>query len=273
MLAHMLGGRTYRSSARMARLAVISFSFFALAAPAAHATLRVWNYNDPTGDPTPTNYQLIRVSDQFTFPFTLGEGVDRSFGVAPKPDGTPESYVIQALPSTGWHVADIKCVGRGFPGEFTIDIPNGRVTAVHQDKTHEQTCTFTNSNAPPGSVQAGSGTSGVSPSVPSSEISRVTLPKGPAVVHVSAGRGFATAKVRLSRRSVVRCQLMRGKRVLASKRVTHSAGTYPCTVRLGSRTRRALRAQGLKKTTLTLKVVVAADKATHVFRYRVIVKL
>ena len=70
----------------------------------------------------------------------------------------------------------------------------------------------------------------------------------------------------------MRCQLLRGKRVLGTKRVRHRAGTYPCTVRLSSRTRHTFLAQGLKKTTLTLKVVVAAGKATHVFRYRVIVK-
>jgi hypothetical protein len=269
MFTRTLGGRKYRSPARMARLAVISFSFFAFAAPAAHATLRVVNHNDPAGDPTLITYQITR-SDGTAFPqFSLGDGINKSFGVR-----GGYSYVIQALPPAGWHVAAIECVGKGFAGEFTYDVPNGRVTTVHQDATHEQTCAFTNSNAAPATSggQAGGGTSSVSPSVPSSEVSKVSLPKGPAVVRVRGGRGFATANVRLSRRSVVRCELLRGKRVLASKRVTHRAGTYPCTARLSSRTRHALRAQGLKKATLTLKVVVAAGKATHVFRYRVIVK-
>jgi hypothetical protein len=266
----MLGGRTYRSLARMARLAVITFSFFALAAPAAHATLRVANYNDPTGDPTQITYRLTR-SDGTVFPtFTLGDGINRSFGVA-----TGFTYTLQMV-SPGWQAENIQCAGLS-QSDFTVDKVHNQVTMVHgtaPGQDVEQTCTFTNGRvSSTGGTGGGSPSSGVSPSVPASELPRVTLPRGPAVVHVSAGRGFATAKVRLSRRSVVRCQLMRGKRVLASKRVTHSAGTYPCTVRLSSRTRRALRAQGLKKTTLTLKVVVAAGKATHVFRYRVIVKL
>lgn len=268
MLTRTLGGRRYRSLARMARLAVISFSLFAFAAPAAHATMRVWNYNDPKGDSTQITYRLTRSDGTVFAPFTLGDGIDRSFGVA-----TGFTYTLQALLPQGWQTEDITCVGLN-QSDFTIDKAHSQVTMVHgtaPGQDVEQTCTFTNGRV--SGTGGGPPSSGVSPPVPPSELPRVTLPTGPAVVHVAAGRGFATARVRLSRRSVVRCQLLRGKRVLATKQVTHRAGTYPCTVRLSSRTRRALRAQGLKKTTLTLKVVVAAGKATHVFRYRVIVKL
>jgi hypothetical protein len=253
----------------MAPLAVVTFTLFVLTAPAAHATLRIWNYNDPSGDPTKITYRMTR-SDGTVFPtFTLGDGIDRSFGVL-----TGYAYTVQALLPAGWQAETIKCLGLN-ESDFTIDKAHATVTLVHgtgPNQTIEQTCTFTNGRVP-SSGATGPASSGVAPTVPQSEVSRVTLPKGPAVVHVRAGRGFATANVRLTRRSVIRCQLLRGTRILGTKRVTHSAGTYPVTVALTSRARRSLRAQGLKKATLTLKVVVVAGKATHVFRYRVIVRL
>jgi len=265
MVTGAFGGRLLRSSDGIARLAVLSVTFFALAAPAAHATLRVANHNDPAGDPTLMTYRLLASGSPTPIvpDFALADGADRSFGVAA---GT---YTFQALLPSGWQVAAIQCLGRGFPGEFTIDVPNGRVTAVHQDKTHEQTCAFTNRRV----SGSGGGGSGVAPSVPPSEVAKVVLPKGPALVRVRAGRGFASATVRITRRSVIRCQLLRGTHVVGTTRVTHSPGTYTVRVALTRSSLRALRGRGLKRTTLTLKVVVVAGKATHVFRYRALVRL
>lgn len=268
MLTRTFGGGGPRPPARIARLAVLSLTFFALAAPGAQATLRVVNHNDPAGDPTLMTYRLLKApgTTPYVPDFTLADGADRSFGVIA---GT---YTFQALLPSGWQVAAITCVGRGFAGEFTIDVANGRVTAIHQDKTHEQTCAFTNRRVPASGGQTPP-SSAVSPSVPPSEVSKVTLPKGPALLRVRAGRAFVSATIRISRRSVIRCQLLRGTRVVGTARVVHKPGTYAVPVRLNPRSRRELRARGLKQTILTLKVVVVAGKATHVFRYRALVRL
>jgi hypothetical protein len=261
-------GRSTRRSAGMMRLAVLSATMFALAAPSAHATLRVVNHNDPAGDPTLMGYRLLQPPSPTPLvpDFQLADGASRSFGV------TPGTYTLQALPPAGWHVAAIQCVGRNHAGEFTIDVANGSVTAVHEDKTHEQTCTFTNSrvstspSVPPPSA--------ISPSVPPSEVSRVKLPTGPALLRVKVGRGFASATVRITRRSVIKCQLLRGTHVVGTSRVTHRPETYSVRVALSSRQMRLLRRAGLKRVVLTLKVVTVADnKATHVFRYRALVRL
>jgi hypothetical protein len=268
MLCSAFNGGMLRRSVRVARLAVLSAMLLAFAAPSAHATLRVVNHNDPAGDPTLITYRLLQPPS--TTPlvpdFQLADHADRSFGVGP---GT---YVFQALLPDRWHVTDIQCVGRGFAGEFAIDIPNGRVTAVHQDKTHEQTCTFTNSRVASSSTSPPS--SGISPSVPPSEAAKVKLPTGPALLRVKVGVGFAAATVRVTQRSVIRCQLLRGTRVVGTARVTHRPGTYSVRVDITRRQLRAMRHRGLKRITLTLKVVtVGANKATHVFRYRALVRL
>jgi hypothetical protein len=271
MLTGAPGGRLHRSPARIARLAVLCFTFFAVMAPGAHATLRVVNHNDPAGDPTLITYRLSTPERSPLVPdFTLGDGASTSFGV--DPDIYGHTFIIQALPPTGWKVEAIQCLGSGFAGEFTYDLANGRVTTVHQDKSHEQTCSFTNGRV----SSSGGGSpppSGISPSVLPSEASKVSVPKGPALLRVRVGRGFASATVRITRRSVIRCQLLRGTRVVGSARVVHNAGTYVVRVALNPRSRRQLRARGLKQTTLTLKVVVVAGKATHVFRYRALVRL
>jgi hypothetical protein len=268
MQSGAVSGRMSRQSARVMRLAVLSATIFALAAPSAHATLRVVSHNDPAGDPTLMTYRLLQPPNPNPLvpDFTLADGASRSFGV------NPGTYVFQAVPPAGWHVTAIQCVGRNHPGEFTIDVPNARVTAVHEDKAHEQTCTFTSSKVVGSS--SGPPSSGISPSVPPSEASKVKLPTGPALLRVRVGRGFASATVRVTRRSVIRCQLLRGRRVVGTARVTHQPGAYTIRVAVTRRQLRAMRRQGLKRVTLTLKVVTVADnKATHVFRYRVLVRL
>jgi hypothetical protein len=258
-----------RLPVRIALLAVVSLACFAAAAPGARATLRVVNHNDPAGDPTLIAYRLLSSGEPIpSVPdFTLGDGADTSFGV------NPGTYTFQALPPSGWQVAAIECVGRDFAGEFAIDVANGRVTAVHQDNTHEQTCAFTNRR-----VLASDGqtppSSSVSPAVPASEQSKVVLPQGPALLGVRAGRGFASATVRITRRSEIRCQLLRrGTRVVGAARVVRRPGTHVVRVALKPRIRRRLRARGLERVTLTLRVVVTDKKAKHVFRFRALVRL
>ena len=100
------------------------------------------------------------------------------------------------------------------------------------------------------------------------------LPRGAALVKVSVGRRFATATVRITQRSVIKAQLLHGKLVVGTKRVTHKPGTYPVKVTLSSKSRRQLVHRGLKRATFTLRVAVTGSNgATKVFRYRVLVRL
>jgi hypothetical protein len=266
MLRGNLGGRSHRSTGRIARLAVLSVTSFALAAPAAHATLRIWNENEPAGDPTLITYRLSTPTrPQFGPDFQLGPHANTSFGVDPTIYGT--TYYVQALPLTGWRVKAIECVGSS-GSSYTTDVANGRVTLIHPPHA-EQTCTFTNSRLP----GSGSASSAISPTVPGSEISKVVLPRGPALLGVRVGRGFATATVRLTRRSVIKAQLLWHGHVVGSARATHNAGTPTLRVALKRSSWRTLRARGLKRATFTLRVVVVAGKATKVFRYRALLRL
>jgi hypothetical protein len=269
MSSSAFNGHTSRRSVRIARSAVLSAMLLAFAAPSAHATLRVVNQNDPAGDPTLITYRLLQPPS--TTPlvpdFQLGDAGYRSFGVKP---GT---YVIQAnIQPTGWHVVGIECVGGPNPNDFVKDVANGRVTVTHEAGA-EQTCTFKNSRVAGSGSSSSPQSSPISPIVPPSELPKVTLPKGPALVRVTAGRGFATATVRITRRSVIRCQLLRGQHVVGSARVTHSAGTYTVRIDLTKRYLRFLRQHHRKRQLLTLRVVTTAGKATHVFRYRVLVRV
>jgi hypothetical protein len=234
------------------------------AAPAAQATLRVVNHIEPAGDPTAITYRLSSTTQSPLVPdFALVDGEYKSFGPVP---GT---YIVQALVPAGWQVGDIQCVGP-IPANFAIDIPNGRVTIVHTQNA-EQTCAFTNRRAATSSGQP-PGT-GVAPFVPSSEVSKVALPKKPALLRVRSGRRYASATVRISRRSVIKAQLLSGKRVIGTTRVVHKAGTYVVRVNVSRRQAARLRTGGRTRATLTLKVVVVANKTTSVFRYRAIVRL
>jgi hypothetical protein len=265
MRIRTFSGRLHRSPARIALLAVLGLTFIAATAPSARATVRVVNHDDPAGDPTAITYRLSSTLQPLVVPdFALVDGEYRSFGL------NPGTYTVQALVPAGWQVGDIQCVGPN-PSEFTIDVANGRVTMVHNQGA-EQTCSFTTRRVPASGGQAPP-SSGVSPSVPTSEQSKVALPKGPALLRVRTGRGFASATVRIARRSVIRCSLVSGTRVVGTKRVVHKAGTYVVRVALNPRSRRQLRARGLKQTTLTLRVAVVAGKATHVFRFRALVRL
>jgi hypothetical protein len=182
------------------------------------------------------------------------------------------------VPPAGWQVTDIQCLNRfrpANPGEFTIDVTNGQATVVH-GATDDQYCAFTNRKISPSGSGGGSGSgqgaaSGISPTVPGGP---GTLAKGPAVLRVASGLRFARATVRISRKSLIKAQLLKGERVVGSKRVTHRAGTHVVKVSLTRKAWRRFKRQGLKRVTLTLKiVVVGSNRSTKVFRYGVIVRL
>jgi hypothetical protein len=275
-----LSGRLRRRADRIGTLTASILLMTAVAAPSAQATLRIINHNDPAGDPTLITYRLSTPQRSPLIPdFQLPDEqcqlpkdashCGTSFGVDPTVYGT--TYIVQALVAPGWRTEAIECIGQGFPGEFTKDVANGRVTLVHQNKSAEQTCAFTNGRIAGSGGQASS--SGVSPTVPVSEASKVTVPRGPALVGIRVGRGFAAATVRVTRRSVIKCQLLSGKKVVGTARVVRDAGTKTVRVTLRQKTWRFFRARGLKRKMFTLKVTIVAGKATHVFRHRVLVKL
>ena len=257
---------------------------FAVAPSVASATLRVANHNDPAGDPAVTTYRITN-GPGGTFPenftFQLGDGANTSFGPG------PSTYTIQALPPAGWGVADIQCVGAS-PAVFQIDIPNGRVSVSHT-QTAEDTCSFTNrrlgagGGAAPGQAGGSSGASsvvapgtGVAATPAADELSKVTLPKKAALLRVTSGRRFATARVRLTRASVIRAQLLwRKTKVAGSVRLVRQAGTHDVKVQITTAMRRQMQRTGLKRAPLTLKVVVVprSGGAAQVLRFGVRVLL
>jgi hypothetical protein len=100
---------------------------------------------------------------------------------------------------------------------------------------------------------------------------RVAMPRKPALLRVTTGRGFAEATVRLMRRSVITGRLLRGgTRIVGTRRVVARAGTHVVRVSLKRKVRRQLRRRGVERARLTLRIaVVAGSGATLVFRYRV----
>jgi hypothetical protein len=240
---------------------LVAIAFAVTAAPAS-ATVEIHSHNDPAGDPTAIAYHLVRPAPLTPVDFTLRDGEYKGFGPF---EGT---VVIQAVVPTGWTVADIQCTGPN-PAEFTIDVPNGRVTMQH-GASEDQICSFTNRHGP----ASGGGSSGVTPAPSQGSQPGQPLPLGPALLGVKIGRGYAAATVRITRRSVIKTQLLRGKRVVGTSRVVRKAGVYDVTVSIDPKLSRSLRHQGRKRVQLTLKVVVAPiGGLTRVYRYRVLVRL
>ncbi|HEY7621400.1 MAG TPA: hypothetical protein VH834_16590 [Solirubrobacteraceae bacterium] len=276
-------GRHGRRPDRIATLTVAILLLMGVAAPSANATLRVINHNDPAGDPTSIMYRLSTPDRNPLIPdFPLpdeqcvlpqdAEHCGASFGVDPTRYGT--TYTIQMV-TQGWRTEDIQCIGVGAPGEFTKDLANNKVTVQHNNSTYEQTCAFTNVKISGSGSGSGSsqGSTGLSPSIPASEVSKVSLPRGAALVGVRVGRGWAAASVRITRHSVIKAQLLDGKTVVGTARVVRNAGTRTVRVTLKQKAWRSLRARGLKRRTFTLRVTVVAGKTTKVFRHRVLVRL
>jgi hypothetical protein len=258
----------------MLLLATLVVAFMAAMAPKASATLEIQSYNDPAGDPTRITYRLFAGGPEPLIPdFTLGDGERTSFG--PDPNVYGHSYTFQALPRAGWKVADIQCVTYMGTGAFAYDIANGRVTITH-DVGQDHFCAFTNRktsvSGSGGGAGGSTGSTGVSPTVPGA----LTNPrsKAPALLRVRGGRRFASATIRIARKSRIKVQLRKGKRVVGTTRVTRKAGTHVIKVALRKKFRRRYQRQGRKRVTFNLRVVVVgSNRATKVFSSGVIVRL
>jgi hypothetical protein len=264
---------------RILLVAVLVLAFTGAMAPSAWATLEIQSYNDPAGDPTVMTYRLLKGDGQpagggVPDPFPLIPAERKSFG---PPAGT---FIWKALPPAGWKVSAIACqrVTPGTnvpqpprPGEFQVDLANSQVTIDH-GKDEDQYCAFTNQRIS-GSGSAGGGggsSSGVSPTLPGSTPGSL----GTALLKVTPGKRFAQASIRISRQSVINAQLLKGKKVVGKTRVTRKAGTHTIKVFLAKKYRQSYQRQGLKRVTLTLKVVVVgSNKAVKVFRFGVVVRL
>ena len=123
-----------------------------------------------------------------------------------------------------------------------------------------------------GSGGTAGGATGFSPTVqgplPSSRST------APALLRVRGGRRFARATIRIARKSVIKVQLRKGKRVVGTTRVTRKAGTHVVKVALRKKWRLRYQRQGRKRVTLTLRVVVVgSNRAAKVFTSGVIVRL
>lgn len=266
---------------RILLVAVLVLAFSGAMASNAWATLEIQSNNNPAGDPTLQTYALYNgdgtlrggLKDNLN-PFALTEGERRSVG---PPAGT---YIWQAMPAPGWKVGDIQCFhvdpGSGnaiptLPGEFAIDVAAGRVTINHADGQDEY-CAFTNVKITASGPIGGSG-SGVSPTLPGTVTGSLSQGKT-ALLRVLGGLHYAKAQVRISRKSVIRLSLLKGKSVVGTARYTRKAGTPTLTVKLRDSYRRSLKRKGVKKVTLTLKItIVGSNKATKVFRYGVVVQV
>lgn len=262
-------------------VAVLVLAFSGAMASNAWATLEIQSNNNPAGDPTLQTYALYNsdgtlrggLKDNLN-PFALTEGERRSVG---PPAGT---YIWQATPAAGWKVGDIQCfhvdptTGNAIPtlpGEFAIDVAAGRVTINHADGQDEY-CAFTNVKITASGPIGGSG-SGVSPTLPGTVTGSLSQGKT-ALLRVLGGLHYAKAQVRISRKSVIRLSLLKGKSVVGTARYTRKAGTPTLTVKLRDSYRRSLKRKGVKKVTLTLKItIVGSNKATKVFRYGVVVQV
>jgi hypothetical protein len=266
---------------RILLVAVLVLAFSGAMASNAWATLEIQSNNNPAGDPTLQTYALYNgdgtlrggLKDNLN-PFALTEGERRSVG---PPAGT---YIWQAMPAPGWKVGDIQCFhvdpGTGnaiptLPGEFAIDVAAGRVTINHADGQDEY-CAFTNVKITASGPSGVSG-SGVSPTLPGTVTGSLSQGKT-ALLRVLGGLHYAKAQVRISRKSVIRLSLLKGKSVVGTARYTRKAGTPTLTVKLRDSYRRSLKRKGVKKVTLTLKItIVGSNKATKVFRYGVVVRV
>jgi hypothetical protein len=265
-------------SLRLLLLGILLVAFMAATAADASATLEVQNDNDPTGDPTPITYRFTSAAAGQLIPdFSLVDGTSRSFG--PDPAKYGNLYTFQVLLPAGWRVESIVCQNidpvtrkqlATRPGEFTVNLAAGSVTIDHR-ANEDQYCTFTNGRIP----TAGSSTTpstGVAPTPPGS--AGRLLSKSAVLLRITRGRKFAAATIRISRRSVIRAQLLRGKRIVGSTKVTREAGTRTVKVSLTRAAARGLSRQGRKQVTLTLRiVVVGSNGVVDVIRHGVIVRL
>jgi hypothetical protein len=246
-------------------VAVLAVAFTAVGASNASATFRIEQHTEPAGDTTLFHYAETDPRQPNPIEFDLRSGDHKDFG----PWGGVGSAQVVVPP--GWRVIDIQCISAhpGAPATFTIDVPNGRVTAT-RSAIGEDSCAFTLGRVTASQPTAPS--TGVAPTPPA--VPGVVAPRRPAVLGVVTGRRFVRPTVRIARRSVIKAQLLRGTSVVGTERIVRNAGTYSLTVQLTSRARAQFRRQGLKRVTLTLRVVVAPlNGTTFVFRQRAVVRL
>jgi hypothetical protein len=257
-----VAGRRGASMPRSVLLALLVLILVAATAAEARATVDVTNHNDPAGDPTVIAYRLTPPPPNAPIDFVLHDGEYQGFG---KWGGT---VVVQVLLPADWEVEDIQCSGTTPQSAFAIDKANGSVTINH-GADDEQYCSFTNRRK----SAAGGASSGVSPSPPPN-LAGIAIPDKPALLHVKAGRRYADATIRITRRSVIKSQLLWRGHVVGTAREVRKPGTYDVTVSIRPSTARRFLHQGRKRVTLTLRVVVVASRRpAHVFRYRVVVPL
>jgi hypothetical protein len=244
-------------------LAIAAGVLLGATAAEAGATVDVTNHNDPAGDPTVIAYRFFYPPPTAPVDFALHDGEYQNFGPF------AGAAVVQVVLPAGWEVEDIQCSGTTPQSAFAIDKANGRVTINHGE-TDEQYCSFTNRRK----SASGGASSGVSPAPPPNLATSIAIPDKPALLHVKAGRRFADATIRITRRSVIKSQLLWHGHVVGTAREVRKPGTYDVTVSIRPSTTRRFRQQGRKRVTLTLRVVVVASRRpAHVFRYRVVVPL
>jgi hypothetical protein len=239
-------------------------------ATAAQATMRVVNQLDPAGALTQVPYKFIEPTT--TVDFVLGDRSTETFG------GNPGQYTAQALPPSGWVVADIQCVGPRGAADFAIDVPNGRVTFTHVNPaTDNQTCTFTVRQGSSGSLSGSSSPpSTVAPAPPASELPGVVIPQKSALLSVAGGRHFARVTIRVPRHAVVTGKLLWHKTaVVGQARTVHAAGTYSLRIPVsGAQAARLQQRAGKSRVPLGLRLVVKETHGpTRVFGYSVIVTM
>lgn len=261
-----LDGR--RSGRGSGLLALVAAALMLASAGPAHATVRIQAHSDPASDSAEFLYRIQRPAPTAPVDFGLRDGQAANFGPF---EGT---VTVQALGPADWQVADIQCVGPR-PGDFTIDLANETVTFPHQ-RSDEQTCSFTHRRRPaPGAPESGPILGqGIAPSPPATEFRSIVLPRRPSVLNIRGERGFVVVRVRLTKRSVVRAQLLWRGRVVGLARVVKGPGIYDVTPPLNRRTLHTLRHRGVKRVTVGLRVVVVQlPGATYVFRHGVRVRV
>jgi hypothetical protein len=271
----------YDRRPRVVLLVGLVVTFMAAMASTASATIEVQNYNDPAGDATTFTYQLFAADP--TTPLAsdiLGDGGKRSFGPDPTRYGT--TYTLHAVLPAGWQTVDVQCENNPGTATFVKDLAHGSVTIQGHQVGEDQYCAFTNrKGSSPGTGgggasgrgAVGSG-SGVSPTLPSGSRA-LAKSKAPRLLRIRGRTHYALVRLHIGRKSVIKAQLRKGRRVVGTKRVKHSkAGIYQLRVKLTRKWVRRFRHRGHEHVTFIVRiVVVGSNKATKVYTPRVIVRI
>lgn len=262
---------------RLALIAVLVVTFIAAMAAEAGATVRFEHHTNPAGEPTLFTYNLLRADGSVKNTFQLdARDWNQSFGPP-----APATYVMQAAPPAGWRVVAIRCTTTSDTdpntetqtGIIGVDVANARVTIEHVAGLH-QVCAFTNARIGAGGT-ASAGGGGVAPTpVTGVAGASASNPARTVLSRVIGGRRSATAVVRLARSAVMRATLLDGRRVVGTRRLVRPAGQYQLKVNIPRKELRRLRARGLKRATLRMRIVLAEQGgATRVYTVGVRVRV